>query len=288
VTAAGAVVLLDPDGGRVRRTLVPSGAVGDSVQLTPDDSYVYYEVGTGCRHQVWRVRVDGDSPQMIAAEGSRPALSSDGRRLAFARQRFPDAACPALSEVAAAGTFQVVLVDLDGLVSTPYPMPPRYAATGLPAPVSHLSWSPDGTRLAVSIRSVQDNEGWQLHLMTLAKDRYYVSEDLAGDVPPGGAGDRHRFYSEGSYLPGGAMFVVHRCCTGYPLQAPEVAMEKIAPATGATITRVAVGRATVEHTSLTSDATGRWLMYLSGTDLLVSDGGRTPVTLASGYLAADW
>jgi hypothetical protein len=65
-------------------------------------------------------------------------------------------------------------------------------------------------------------------------------------------------------------------------------MLKVDPGTGAVSQRVAIGRPAVDHTSLDADRTGRWLLYLSGSDLLVSDGGATPTTLASGFVAADW
>jgi hypothetical protein len=51
---------------------------------------------------------------------------------------------------------------------------------------------------------------------------------------------------------------------------------------------VAIGFTDRDHRSLDSDATGRWLLYLSGQDLYVSEDGRTPTRLASGLAAAAW
>jgi hypothetical protein len=57
---------------------------------------------------------------------------------------------------------------------------------------------------------------------------------------------------------------------------------------GALIHQVAIGFVNKEHISLAADASGHWLLYLSGRDLYVSQDGNTPVRLATGLIAATW
>jgi hypothetical protein len=59
-------------------------------------------------------------------------------------------------------------------------------------------------------------------------------------------------------------------------------------ADGLLIHQVAVGFATVDHTSLDVSADGRWLLYLAGNDLYVSPGGARPHLLTKGLTAAAW
>ncbi len=49
---------------------------------------------------------------------------------------------------------------------------------------------------------------------------------------------------------------------------------------------VAVGFTDRAHSSF--DATGKWVLYLSGTDLFISRSGRRPALLTSGLIAASW
>lgn len=129
--------------------------------------------------------------------------------------------------------------------------------TGLPSPISHLSWSSDNVQLAVSISSVQDNEGWQSYLR------------------------------EGVYMPGGGLFVSRACCGGDPPRNTSRLMWEVG-ADGVLTHQVAVGFATADHTSLDVSADGQWLLYLAGRDLYVSPGGARPHLLTTGLIAAAW
>jgi len=291
VTTTGAVVVLDPTDGHEVRRLVASGASGRAVQLTPDGRTVYYEKATGCRDQLWRVPVVGGVPALVT-DGSVPAVSRDGTRLAYASQMLLDrsSACGDLSTVNVAAGSKVVVRDLAGGRVTSYLVPPDVAASGLPAPIGRLSWSVDGSRLAISVPSVQDNEGWALHELRLGQDKYYLPGSRAGSVPLGRGVRANSYYEEGVYLPDGNMFVARACCEGIP-ESPSASVDMVIidPASGATVKKVAIGRVDHTHTSLDADTTGRWLLYLSGTDLLVSQGGAKPVTLGTGaFVAADW
>jgi len=288
VSAAGALVLLDPANGQTSRTLVPSGVVGDALAVSPDGKTVYYEVAAGCQHEIWRVSTSDGAKTRVAAAGSSPALSPNGERLAYATLYFEDDKGPSCypANNLTAG-YQVIVVDLATHQTHRYPMAPQVASTGLPAPVDHLSWSPDGAKLAVSISSVQDNEGWQLAIMNPATDTSYFKDDGSTEVPLPGV-PAGTYYAEGVYLPNGHLFVVRQCCDGWPPNTANVDMLEIDPATGQQVRQIAVGLTDRYHTSLDASADGHWLLYLSGKDVEVSHDGAKPSILTTGFLAAAW
>jgi DNA-binding beta-propeller fold protein YncE len=287
VTTSGAVVLLDPSSGAVTRTLVPSGAVGDAIAVSPNGQTVYYEVGTGCQHQIWRVPTAGGSATEVTSAGSAPAISPDGTKLAYARQDFvtDTGSCAPSGDITS--DYQLVVLDLATQAAKRYPMPRQMASSGLPAPIGHLSWSADGSHLAVSITSVQDNEGWNLHIMDPSTDATYLSDSSTGDVPMPGAA-QNSYYREGVYLPNGKLFAIRQCCGGWPPNTTSVALLEIDPASGQVMSQVAIGLTDRDHTSLDASADGHWLLYLSGHDLEVSQDGAKPTVLASGFVAAAW
>jgi len=285
---SGALVLLDPVTGVVRRTLDPALVVGDAVQRAADGT-VYYEKAIGCAGEIWTVPVVGGTPHRLLA-GSRPALSPDGTRLAFSTAPIRDEdGCTAPLDVKA---FGVAVRTLATGRTTVLTLPLELQV--IPPPADHLSWSPDGRRLAVSISSPQDNELWGLRLVDPPHDRYYTGsagQRGAGvDVPAGPqAQGNGPFFREAVYLPGGTLFVVRRCCSGggEPNVRSE-ALEIVDPATGALRQHVATGVLTNDHRGLDTDRTGRWLLYLAGDTLMVSHDGGAPVPLTTGIQAADW
>jgi hypothetical protein len=167
-------------------------------------------------------------------------------------------------------------------------MAPSLVKNGADVIVERLSWNTDGARLAISFSYFEENGG-ALRLLNPATDRYFLPADESGGVPLAkGTGDTG-FYEGGVYLPDDRMFVVRRCCTGEPPVEPRsAAMTVIDPGTGATVRMVAKGDPDVVYLNLDADASGRQLLYLAGTDLMVSRGTAAPTTLARGYQAADW
>jgi hypothetical protein len=285
---SGAVVVLDPVTGMQRRTLVPTLAVGDAVQVSPDGATVYYEKVAGCYDEIWSVPVAGGTPRFITA-GSKPALSPDGSKLAYSTNITGDSCAGNGSD---ATNLAVIVRNLRSGTEQRFPLAKDQLQ--LPSPVGHLSWNGDGTLLAVSIDSPQDNEGWGLRVINPATDHYYLGQSGAGtDVPPNGTGvpatARQTFLRQGVFLPDGRLFVVHRCCWGWPPKTTLEHLDIVEGGTGAVARQVAVGVTTKDHTSLDADASGRWLLYLSGSTVMVSDGGATPTVLTStGYQAVDW
>jgi hypothetical protein len=284
VTKAGALVLLGSRHGQVVKTLVGGGVRGDQVSVSPDHSTVYFAVRHGCLGQIQSVPVAGGTPTVIA-DGTLPAISPDGTRLAYASAPLQTAACiPADGELTAG--YKLVIRTLSTGTDAVYPQLPAGQSTGLPAPISHLSWSADGLTLAVSIASVQDNEGWNLILVNPATARDYLSGPGAQPVPVSGT-PQGSYWREGVYLPNGNLFVSRACCSGFPVHNKSRLMWVVTTA-GVMQRQVAIGFANLDHDSLAASRNGAWLLYLAGDILYLSHHGNKPVQLTTGMIAAAW
>lgn len=90
----------DADGSNPRRLTETSDDEG-SPAWTPDGRQIVYHVADG-RPQLWIVSVDGGEPRQLTREGVnlQPAVSPDGRTIAFATRRDRD--------------YEIYLMDLDG------------------------------------------------------------------------------------------------------------------------------------------------------------------------------
>lgn len=287
VTTRGALVVLDASNGSIIRTLVGSGVLGDEISVSPNGSTVYFAQGPGCHPQIMSVGVGGGSPAPIAV-GELPAISHDGTKLAFARQ-------PSLTTSCAPGpanltkSYKLVIRTLASGAEKVLPLSPAQQRSGLPSPISHLSWASDSTRLAVSTLAVQDNEGWGLYLVDTSVARYYVGQAAGVTfVPVTGAPQTRRSYlREGIFLPDGDLFVSRACCGGVPIRNTSRLMWVVTPA-GAFVHQVALGYPGLEHVSLAASSSGQWLLYLAGSDLYVSQNQHRPSKLTSGLIAATW
>jgi hypothetical protein len=186
-----------------------------------------------------------------------------------------------------ASQFFLVVRDLRTGAETAYPAAPQLTQSGFLYPIDHLSWSADGRRLLVSLEEVQDNEGWALAILDTRTARYYRTDAPGEDVPVTGDSSGGAYYREGVFMPDGNLFVNRVCCAGLhsgPLRTSTLMWE--VTTAGARIKEVAIGFADRDHTSLDVDPTGAQLLYLSGTDLYVSDGGQRPRLVTSGLLSA--
>jgi WD40-like Beta Propeller Repeat len=287
VTTAGALVLIDPASGQVTGTLVTAGVRGDEISVSPDGSTVYFAQGSGCTPEIKSVPASGGSPAPVAA-GQQPAVSPDGSKLAFARQPLLTPGCVP-SESNFAGQYKLVIRTLATGAEKILPLPPQVRSGGLPAPISHLSWSADGVRLAVSTLALQDNEGWGLNIVNTATAPYYVPPSPGVTfVPVTGSPDVRRSYiREGVFLPDGNLFISRACCGGVPVHNTSRLMWEVTT-TGAFVHQVALGYPALEHISLAVSPTGQWLLYLAGNDLYVSENGARPSKVATGLIAATW
>lgn len=286
VTTAGALVTLNPATGAVARTLVPGKVQGDEVSVSAT-GMVYFAVLQGCSSEIEAIPETGGAVAQIAP-GSLPAVSPDGTRLAYASE--PDLTMPGCvpSTADLVPLYHLTIRTLSSGTSVSYPMEPTSQAGGLPAPISHLSWSADNDHLVVSVSAVQDNEGWNTVILDTAQARYYLTGAGTSYVPATGAPTPRRSYlREAVYLPNGDLFVSRACCSGFPPRNTSRLMWEV-DTTGTLVHSVAIGYPSLEHTSLDASTDGQWLLYLAGHDLYVSDGGATPSKLTSGLIAAAW
>jgi hypothetical protein len=285
VTAKGALVTLHPATGTVARTLVPSHVLGDEISVS-STGMVYFAVRHGCSSEIEAIPDTGGVAAIVAA-GSLPAVSPDGAKLAYADQPTIAAGCaPAQADPVPLYHLDIRTLTSGSTVSLP--MVPAGQGSGLPAPISHLSWSGDNDHVAVSTLSVQDNEGWALVIVDTSQAKYYLSGPGTTNVPATGSPNPQGSYlREGVFLPDGNLFVSRACCAGLPVRNTSRLMWEVTTA-GAYVRQVAIGYASLDHVSLDASADGNWLLYLARRTLYVSHHGQTPSELTSGLIAAAW
>jgi hypothetical protein len=104
VSAAGDVVLVDPDTGTTVRTVIPHDANGPAISVAWDPVHriVYFGRGGTCA-SVWRHTL-GEEAVHLLGTGHHPVLSPDGTRLAVANGCTPGRSQSDGITVRAAGT----------------------------------------------------------------------------------------------------------------------------------------------------------------------------------------
>lgn len=99
-----------------------------------DGSYIYYRKAVDATNsdlELYRMPVLGGTPQLVVKDvDAGPALSPDGKQMAYARANDPDA-----------GKYRLLVANPDGSDERVLQIAP------VPVPLS-LSWSPDGKRIA--------------------------------------------------------------------------------------------------------------------------------------------
>ncbi len=277
----GTVALLDPATGvplRVLATHPPArGLVLQGAALTPDRRQAYYSLAGGCgQGSIYRVRTDRRSTPRRIGSGISPAVSPDGRWLAFAapgRQR-PDGT---------RGCHNVVVIhDLrSGEERRRIRFPDdEDHRTGFfaGAAFTRLAWAPDSRRLAIT----HSFEGDSVSVLDTVAAR-----DLAGTtevVVPGGGGDsRHPTWQAGT----GRLAVVNSafsCCYDDDYTGPP-----------RTVLMDVENRTVVDLLPeglapdwLDFDASGEHLLYADGGSLYRRSRGGEPALVAPGFTIADW
>jgi hypothetical protein len=221
----------------------------------------------------------------VLALGSLPAVSPDGTKLAYASQPFLSTQCESQANALIAN-YNLRIRTLSSGAAATLPMISGQGG-GLPAPISHLSWAKDSDHLAVSVASVQDNEGWGVSLVDTAVVTGYVDGPGTTLLPVTGTDSQQSYLREGVYMPDGNLFVSRACCGGFPVHNTSRLMWEV-NTSGALVRQVAIGFATLDHASLDVSPDGNWLLYLAANDLYVSHGGATPSKLTTGLIAAAW
>jgi hypothetical protein len=285
VTKAGALVALNPATGVVTRTLVAGHVLGDEIAVSRAGN-VYFAVRHGCTHEIEAIPLAGGSVIQLAP-GILPAVSPDGTKLAYADEPSLTPGCvPSVPDLVS--LYHLAIRTLGSGATASLPMLAPGQGSGLPEPISHLSWAPDNDHLAVSIAAAEDNEGWNLNIVDTALAQYYLSGSGVTSVPVTGSPTaRQSYLREGAYMPNGDLFVSRACCAGIPVRNTSRLMWEVSTA-GTLVHRVAVGYVSLDHTSLDVSSDGGWLLYLAGDSLYVSQGGATPRELTTGLVAAAW
>ena len=168
VTKGGALVTLNPATGSVSSTLVASHVLGEEISVS-STGMVYFAVKHGCKSEIEAIPAAGGTAASLAP-GSLPAVSPDGTKLAYANQPTLAIGCiPGSSDMVP--LYHLAIRTLSSGATVSLPMVPAGQDSGLPAPISHLSWAPDNDHLAVSIDAVEDNEGWNLNIVDTRRRR---------------------------------------------------------------------------------------------------------------------
>jgi hypothetical protein len=298
VTSGGALVVLNPATGATTRTLVSHGVMGDELTAGPGGKTVYFAT-TGC--EIESVPAAGGSPTKIT-RGVLPAINPEGTELAFAREPYGGFAY-ATKECGGAPTtssFSLLVRNLATGSQRSYPSPSA-VPSALPFPITNLSWGPGGRQLAVSIGTVQDNDGQGLVVINPATAKYYLPAPYgttnAGTVQVvSGAYANDSAYIQAAFLPDGNLFVDRNCCAGVPSPHPGSNLFWIITTSGRLVQQVAPASGSRLYDSLGADPSGHWLMYLSTSynngltpgKLFISHNGAAGVLLTTGLFAAAW
>ncbi len=237
VRSDGAVELLAPETGAVLRTLVgPSPVDSDGRHLSRpyavtsegDTAYVGYLEPSAI---IESVPLGGGTLKYVTG-GLYPAANSAGTRLAFVR--FPDAGGKAADSDS---TGAVVVRDLDtGSEQSVYPM------TGFTL-VSGLSWSRDGTQLALTGIFMSKASGPLLgdsllgvQILAVDQPRSDTNPHFIGTPTPISSAKNTPTWSEAQFVGSGHNLAVLANNTNGPCAAISTTVLSVDPATGQTTT----------------------------------------------------
>ncbi|MGH9009115.1 MAG: hypothetical protein ACRDYF_04620 [Acidimicrobiia bacterium] len=277
----GSVVMLDGRDGHTLRTLAnhPEATTGgfpylQGVTLTPDRSQVFYSLVGDCgAATIYQVPADAHSAAVAILTGVSPAVSPDGRKLAYA------VATPSQAERHCQNA--VVVRDLQSGAERTwrYPDTPDYATPLYQdAVISEIDWAPDSTRLAYTL-SYEGDSISVLDTETAAD----LGETVEVVIPDGGGNSSHPAWQPASGLLG-VFNTRFECCfddnyTGPPrvllVDVERRLAESLLPA----------GR---RVTALDFDLSGAHLLFVDSGRLYRRSGNQSPVGLARGVTSADW
>ena len=277
----GSVVLLDGRDGHTLRTLAthPEAATGgfpylQAVSLSPDRSQVFYSLAGDCGPAtIYQVPADGHSAAVAILTGLSPAVSPDGRKLAYgvAPPSHEDRHCQNA----------VVVRDLQtGAERTwRYPDTPDFATSLYrDAVISEIDWASDSTRLAYTLSF----EGDSVAVLDTENDADLGQTDEVV-IPDGGGNSKNPAWQAGSGLLGVFNTRFECCFDDNYTGPPRALLVDVDRRLGTPL--LPAGR---RVTALDFDASGAHLLFVDGGRLYRRDGVQAPVGLVSGVTAADW
>ncbi len=144
LTVAYELVEMDPDTGEVLRVIATDDAWTGPISVSPDREYAYVgAAGDVTFDSIYRVSLRDGTADVVVEEGSDPAISPDGRTLAYVGL----AADPG-SDGEVAGCTAVALLDLD---SGEHRFLPDSERCLVERNFERPAWSADGSLLYVSV-----------------------------------------------------------------------------------------------------------------------------------------
>jgi len=277
----GSVVMLDGRDGDTLRTLAnhPEATTGgfpylQGVTLTPDRSQVYYSMVGDCgAATVYRVPTDGSLSSVAILTGVSPAVSPDGRKLAYA------VAAPSEEERRCQNA--VVVRDLQtGAERTwRYPDTPDFATPlFVDAVISEIDWAPDSIRLAYTL----SYEGDSVSVLNTETDAD-LGQTVEVVVPDGGGNSNHPAWQPTSGLLG-VFNTRFECCFDDNYEGPPRAL-LIDVDRRLAVPLLPAGRRVA---ALDFDASGAHLLFVDGGRLYRRSGTQAPVGLVRGVTSVDW
>ena len=172
------------DGGNPLELIAPRNAGYWGVAFARDGASIFYAIKSrddpdGSIYQI--PFLGGPSRKIVAGVDSPPALSPDGKQLAYLRADFPERGASALMIAGIDGTNPRALAVRRA---------PEFFAPGF---FVSASWAPDGSRLVTSVRNTQ------------ARRTTLVTVGLTGDEAP--LGEAFTEIGSTNWLPDGVVFI---------------------------------------------------------------------------------
>ena len=289
----GSVVMLDGHDGDTLRTLAnhPEATTGgypylQGVALTPDRSQVYYSLVGDCGGAtMYRVPADGSLSSVAVLTGISPAVSPDGRKLAYAVAASSHDESQEESQEAAQMERHcqnaVVVRDLQSGAERTwrFPATPEFATPlFLDAVISEIDWAPDSTRLAYTL----SYEGDSVSVLNTETDAD-LGQTVEVVVPDGGGNSNHPAWQPTSGLLG--LFNNRfECCFDDNYTGPPRAL-LIDVERRLSTPLLPAGR---RVTALDFDPSGAHLLFVDHGRLYRRTGTQSPVGLAADVTFADW
>jgi len=284
--SGGSVMMLDGKRGSTVRTLATheEAATGgfpylQGVALTPDRREVFYALAGDCAAAtIFRVAVDGHAGPESLFPGVSPAVSPDGRKLAYAVAT-PGRASGGLTDRHCQNSLVVRDLNTGAERAWRYPDTPDFdTPLYRDAVISEIDWAPDSTRLAYTLSF----EGDSISVLdTDADTDLGQTEEVV--IPGGGGNSSHPAWQATSGLLG--LFNTRfECCFDDNYTGPPKALLADVEKRLSTPLLPAGRRVT----ALDFDASGAHLLFVDSGRLFRRTGTQTPVALATGVTVADW